>query len=175
SWITPDDQDYHYTAISYMSSSRYPDTPHEGQLVVKVTNAPNTYAEYFFNTSLGGYKYFSAFAMDQVDNHSEPAFANVFIIDKPVKLAGNLIHPADNNMQVKIYIDTYQAGQKVDIKIYNMKGKVMKSFGEKTLSPGRNQFVWPETEEQLNDIPSGIYILSVTGDIEQREKIVVVK
>ncbi len=175
SWITPDDNDYYSTYICFMSSSRYPNDPSEGVKVIQITNEKNTYTEYLFKSLKAGYKYFSAFAMDQAGNISSPALASIFIIDKPVKLAGNFIIPAEGNKHTLIYIDTEKSNQKVKIKIYNLKGKLIKDFGEKQLSVGRNQYIWPENEEELNEIPSGVYILSVTGDIEQKEKIVVVK
>lgn len=175
SWTTPQDSDYHSSTICYMASSRYPQTPHEGTKIIQITNAPGTYAEYTYTISKGGYKYFSAFALDKVENYSTPLYANLFIVDKSVKLAGNLINPSLGQKQTCIYIDTDQKGKRVKVKIYNLKGKLIKSFPERVLNLGRNQYVWPENDSELNDIPSGVYILSVTGDIEQTEKIVVVK
>ncbi len=175
SWRTPADPDFYSSYICFMSSSRYPETPDEGIEVVHITNTQGVDAEYYYDNKTGGYKYFSGFAMDKMKNFSQPSYARVIIIDKPIKLAGNFINPGKGNEQVKIYIDTVEANKKVNINIYNLKGKLVKSFGERVLSAGRNQFFWPESIGELDGISSGVYILSITGDIEQKEKIVVVK
>lgn len=171
SWSNPSDPNYYSTFICYLSSSKYPQTPSEGFELVNYTNSTT----FTFSSTTAGYKYFSAFAMDRVGNFSAPVFANIYTVDHDVKLANNLIEPSKGNNQAIIYIDTIQSGQKINITIYNTLGKIIKSYGQIILNSGRNTFYWPVNTSDLSNIPSGVYIVSITGDITQKEKIVVIK
>ncbi|MDD5066041.1 MAG: glycoside hydrolase family 99-like domain-containing protein [bacterium] len=175
SWITPKDPDFRSAFICFLSSSGYPQTPFEGSKVVQITNSQDTAVQYVFEDYRAGYKYFSAFSMDKVENYSLPVYSRILIQDRPLKLAGNYIEPDKGRKSVLIHLDAATEGMKVRIKVFNLKGKVMKDWGETQLKAGRNTFQWPGDEAALKDTAPGVYILSVTGDIEAKERIMVVK
>lgn len=175
SWKTPSAADYHATCIVYLGAGRYPETPEEGVEVVRITNQPGTETEHYVLPGPSGRRYFSAFSLDRVENYGIPAHAALAFSDRMLKVAGNYIVPSRGWTAAFIYLDLAEPGKKVRIRVMNLKGGIIKDFGEKALSAGRNRFVWPERAEDLKNIPSGVYIISVTGDIEAAEKIVVVK
>jgi len=62
------------------------------------------------------------------------------------------------------------------LKIYNRKGKMIKTLHEGILSTGSHNFEWDGTAGHGESVASGIYVLMIAGDIKpQKYKIAVIK
>ena len=97
-------------------------------------------------------------------------------------IAGNRLIPVNNlfnpALGEKVYIKySITSQEKVSLKIYNVKGEIVKTFLDNTpVMPGVYQYDWDGSNDGFNQISSGIYIVRIkAGSFEDTIKIVAVK
>ena len=114
----------------------------------------------FFDTSPVGLPYTGGLSQEDALFCQTVAWQTVSAIDEPVHYQPSqnqfLIYPNPANSMIHIrYPPSVQ-----EIKIYNMAGRVVKSFSFEMITAkksSRNEIVWRGTDERENIVPNGIY------------------
>lgn len=113
---------------------------------------------------LSGAMLFESYGSAAEDNAIPPA---------TFRLLNAYPNPFTNNMN--IYLDMAKQAE-VSVKIYNLKGQVVKSWQPNLYTAGRNTIGWDATSDNGNKVASGVYIWKVqSGNLTESCKVVVSK
>ena len=66
---------------------------------------------------------------------------------------------------------------RVDLRIYDLKGKIVKNITDKTFNPGNYNTVWDAKDNLGNQVSTGVYYLklSAQGHYQKTEKVLFLK
>jgi flagellar hook assembly protein FlgD len=66
---------------------------------------------------------------------------------------------------------------RLDLRIYDLKGKIVKNITDKTFNPGNYKMVWDAKDNLGNQVSTGVYYLklSAQGHYQKTEKVLFLK
>lgn len=70
----------------------------------------------------------------------------------------NFPNPFNPETEIRFFLDEER---KIEIKVYNQLGQVVKTLVKNSMSPGFHAIVWDGTNNEGNEVPSGVYIYSL--------------
>jgi len=85
-------------------------------------------------------------------------------------------YPNPFNPKTRIPFSISQSAENVTLRVYNMKGQIIRTLINQPSGPGNYQIVWDGKDDNGNEVASGIYFsnLSVDGE-KQTRKMVMIK
>jgi len=93
----------------------------------------------------------------------------------PVTGASIRNYPNPFNPETTIELSMEKAGE-ASIKIYNLKGQLVKTLLDETVAQGTTTRVWNGTDEQGNAVTSGVYFYKLqTADKTITQKMILMK
>ena len=70
----------------------------------------------------------------------------------------NFPNPFNPETEIRFFLDEER---KIEIKVYNQLGQVVKTLVQNSMSTGFHTIVWDGTNNEGNEVPSGVYIYSL--------------
>jgi hypothetical protein len=90
-----------------------------------------------------------------------------------IALKGNFPNPFNPETTISF---TLNSETKVDLKIYNIRGQVVKTLLNNTLNHGEHRVVWDGKDDQGAQVGSGVYLYSFTaGEHKESRKMMLLK
>jgi len=110
------------------------------------------------------------------------AFTNIQQEDVPdnnevvTQLFGNYPNPFRDHTVIAFYLSFSDIATNVNLKIYNIKGQLVKSFTTKYLEKGHKKIVWNGSNNHGDKVSRGVYLFSLeVGERKSVKKMVYLK
>lgn len=99
----------------------------------------------------------------------------VAVADIPEEFSLAQNYPNPFNPTTTIHFEIPEASE-VDIRIYDIRGTLVKTLASGQREAGRYQIVWDATNMSGTDVASGVYLIRMTaGDFTETRKMVLVR
>jgi len=174
------------TAIPNATVEIYTDPNHEGLLFQGETNSDGNGSFFWNGTISGQYTNVTAITIDDSGNTSE--FSQVALITNVEKLADSNLpekfslsqnHPNPFNPETAIQFEipiTRKQMVKVELRIYNLQGQLIRTLITEQRSAGVYQVWWDGLDEAGNNVATGIYLYRIrAGDFAAMKKMILMK
>ncbi len=105
-------------------------------------------------------------AVDLEDNEATPSIPNLALSNYP--------NPFNPSTTIKFTLHT---PSHTDLKIYNIKGQLVKNLFKGRLNPGNHQIAWKGEDDKGNILSSGVYLYKLTTNsgLSQTKRMVLIK
>jgi hypothetical protein len=98
--------------------------------------------------------------------------------DPPAKfsLARNCPNPFNPATRIEYTVHTRQAPLRTTLKIYNIRGRLVRTLVDESKVAGTHEVTWDGRDEGGNEVASGVYLYRLqAGDFDQTKKMVLMK
>lgn len=97
-------------------------------------------------------------------------------LPKMLKLGQNYPNPFNPATSIQYTVDSRQKALRTTLKIYNIKGQLVKTLVDEETIPGTRSVVWDGKDRKGNEVSSGIYFYRLrAGDQSEVRKMVLLK
>lgn len=91
-------------------------------------------------------------------------------LPRGVLLGQNFPNPFNPSTTISFEIGSEKGPSEVDLSIYNLRGKRVRTLISGKLEPGQHSLVWDGTDDSQNPLPSGAYIYRLKVGKENRAR-----